>query len=413
MPSLLTQHLKALESSALLKGLKAGTLETFVGLLKTKSFPENAWVIHEGSQDSDLYFILEGKLRVFKQDPQNQEVELNQLNTGDFFGELSILDNLPRSASVKTLSPTLLACLSRDQFIEFSRQIPDVLTKILQEISLRFRKSNQTFFENILQKNRELEQAYTQLKTLDEQKSKFIALTSHEIRTPLTIMLGGLQLAQSGALGQIDPKAQKMMILSYNSATRLKTIVDCIVDVAVNNNLEAFLTKEPLRLKQLVQEVLEDLSILLIKRKLSFSTEMNTDPELRADRTKMKQVFTHLIMNAVRFTPDGGTIKIWSTQPTPSTLQIHVQDTGIGIPKDKLSLIFSPFYKIGAVESHTSGDVEFGSGGIGLGLTIAKNFVELHDGTIEVRSELDKGSDFVVSIPLGRPIPASAQGRSV
>lgn len=400
MAQLTREQQVVLRSTSMLKDLMEDEFVLFLQNAKVASFTAKQQIIQEGSTDTSLYFMLSGQVRVYRKDPQGQDIELAQLSKGDFFGELSLLDNLPRSASISATQNAELLFIDRDSFFAFSKTHPAMMTKILTDISLRFRSSNEVFYKNIIQKNKELEEAYRQLKTLDEQKSKFVALTSHEIKTPLTIMVGSLQLLTDGIFGPLDPKVKNTVEKSMSGGKRLNGIINRIIDVSMNNNVDAILKKEDVNVLHLVQEIQDDLALLLKKRTLHISTHVPADLELSADMNNVKQIILNLFLNAIRFTPDGGHIEIRATAPDPAHVQISINDDGIGIAKDKQKLIFSPFYKVASEDTHTSGDVEFGSGGIGLGLTIVKSAVELHKGTVAVESELNEGSVFTVTLPV-------------
>ncbi len=391
-------HLEVLKQSPLLADLSYRELREFLKLAKTNFFTSNERIISEGSYDNSLYFIASGQVKVFRKGKDEETLELCKLGPGDFFGELTLLDDLPRSASITSLSDTELLYIERDPFFEFSKKYPKVLSKILKEVSMRFRKSNDTFFENILQKNREIQKAYEKLKSLDEAKSKFITLASHELRTPITIMISSLSLIRDGVFGKQEENIEKTVDMCLKNATKLKEVTDKIIDVAMNNNVESPLTCESFALKELIKCSLEDISVLLSKRNLEVKTQVDSDIQVNADFEKIKQTITNILLNAIRFTNDGGSITIKAEQ-SEFQIKISVTDTGVGIEDEKIGLIFTPFYKVGEIETHSSGDVEFGSGGIGLGLTIAKNFVDLHKGKIDVESKKNEGSTFTVSLP--------------
>lgn len=280
-------------------------------------------------------------------------------------------------------------------------------------------------------KAQELEKANKELQELDRMKSEFIAITSHELRTPLVSIKGYNELMLSGKFGPLTPKQKAGLEVSKRSIERLTNTVNDVLNIAqidANKRLRI----EPVSIKDFVNEVVDELILGVEQRHQTLLLNIPDNlPVINFDREKMIQVLRNLVLNSIRFTPDGGEITIsvefanlnageefvkdqppsppgFKPQIIPTDnrcIMFSVKDTGIGIPKDELGRIFQRFYEVQSYKHHKSGTFEFKSGGSGLGLSIAKGIVEQHGGRIWVESVLDKGSTFYFTIPIGVPAP--------
>ena len=161
------------------------------------------------------------------------------------------------------------------------------------------------------------------------------------------------------------------------------------------------LDRQPVLISSLLNDLQSVFGLMAAARRLTLSVEAVGDcPPIAADRTWLGRALANLLSNAVRFTPDGGTITL-AVAPASGRLSITVSDTGVGIDAHLLDEIFEPFSAAGGdVQLHTSGRFEFGSRGLGLGLAVAKAIVDQHGGTIAVRSQKGAGSQFTMTLPL-------------
>jgi signal transduction histidine kinase len=257
-----------------------------------------------------------------------------------------------------------------------------------------------------------LERANQHLARLDRTKSDFISIVSHELRTPISVIRGyGEILAEESTI--LDNEYYSKMISGINSnILRLNEIVDGMLDMASIDTHALQLATEPVSLHHMIKMTLDGIKKRISGRDLKIKLEDMRDlPEIEADPDELQKVFAHLIYNAVKFTPDGGSISI-SARPLPPNpeelpeggIEVIVKDTGIGVSREYQELIFNKFYQTGKVDLHSSGKTKFKGGGQGLGLSIAKGIVEAHGGKIWVESpgydeEKCPGSQFHVLLP--------------
>lgn len=273
-----------------------------------------------------------------------------------------------------------------------------------------------------------LEQSAAGLARLNKMKDSFLGLASHELKTPLTVILGYSELLQNDMKDQISDNAYEMITNITNAAMRLDEIVKDMIDVSLLDQNQIGLKRVALNLNSLIEATVRELRLFFALRKQDI--QLNLDPalpEYEGDKSRLVQMFTNIIGNAIKFTPDGGKITvstslkkvlqnrssdgfcdIGSTQITKEyqdAIEITISDTGIGISLDDQVKIFDKFYEAGNIEEHSTGKVAFKSRGTGLGLSIAKGIAEVHGGQIWVESTghdllTFPGSTFFILLPL-------------
>ena len=238
-----------------------------------------------------------------------------------------------------------------------------------------------------------LQKAYEQLNRVDQIKSDFIAIASHELRTPLGLILGYAAMLKEDVQ---NPETTEQLDVVMNSALRLRDLIDDMVNVQHIEEGKAKLVLTEFVLQDVVQQVVQAVSELYTTKEQEMLISLPPQPlQVKADRDKITLVLNNLLTNAIKFTDPRGRIMI-SAERQNGDIQVHVADTGIGIPAREVERIFDRFYQ---VEPHLTRQ----HGGLGLGLAIAKGMVELHGGKIWVESVEGLGSRFSFSVPVGGP----------
>jgi signal transduction histidine kinase len=239
-----------------------------------------------------------------------------------------------------------------------------------------------------------LKQEKEKAENLAKLKSEFLNQVSHELRTPLAVIIGYIECITDGLYGEIETKHHEILQVVAKQSTHLKNMIDQIL---IYSRLEA--GKQPVRLEDLqltkiVSELRETFEFLCRQKGIDLYWELPRDPlPVRSDAVRLKEVVSNLLQNAVKYT-DRGSITV-RVAPLPSTdsVTVEVKDTGMGISEHHLTSIFEPFMQAHKTSSENS------RGGIGLGLSIVKKHLEQVKGTIDVESELGKGSTFRVVLP--------------
>ncbi len=275
---------------------------------------------------------------------------------------------------------------------------------------------NQTLEETVQQlqeRTETLRITYTQLERLDRTKSDFIGVASHELRTPLTVINGYTQMLLGDAQLKSNEYQHQLVEGIQAGIGRLQGIMGSMLDMAKIDSRILQLHPEPFALKELLQTIHRRLIEESGGRSLTIHIEdMAALPMIEADIEAIRKVFYNLLVNAVKYTPDGGIITVSGQFLPPETadfpqggIEIVVRDSGIGIDPEATQLIFTKFYQTGEIALHSSGAIKFKGGGPGLGLAIARGIVEAHGGKIWAESPgYDEttcpGSAFFVRLPL-------------
>lgn len=232
----------------------------------------------------------------------------------------------------------------------------------------------------------------TDRKVLEKSKSEFISTVSHELRTPLTSIKGSLGLILGGALGDLSDPMKKMMSIATQNTDRLINLVNDILDM---EKLQAGKMEVHFENHDLAEVVIEAVQgnqgFALEHKALVRVEEPLPSVSVQFDKNRILQVLTNLISNAIKFSPDGGVVRV-SVQKHENTAQVLVSDAGLGIPETFRDKIFERFTQNESTDNRQKG-------GTGLGLSICKAIVDLHDGDIGYETELGKGSTFWFELP--------------
>ncbi len=269
---------------------------------------------------------------------------------------------------------------------------------------------NASLYDEITRFNAELEKAYHNLARLDQAKADFIEVAAHELRTPLTVIKGYTQVLATRPGVVNDADSQMLLNSVMDGVNRLHEIINSMLDVSKIDNQTLSMHIEPTWMHMVLRRVSSELKEALVERNITLKVEgVKELPWIQADSELLYKVFHHLVINAIKYTPDGGRItirgrKVLGKDGLPA-VEICVQDTGIGIDPAHHDLVFEKFYQTGKVSVHSSGRTKFKGGGPGLGLAIARGIVEAHGGRIWVESPghdetTFPGSTFYVQLPI-------------
>ena len=247
-----------------------------------------------------------------------------------------------------------------------------------------------------------LKQEKEKAENLARLKAEFLNQVSHELRTPLAVIIGYIECITDGLYGEIESKHQEILQVVAKQSSHLKNMIDQIL---IYSRLEA--AKQPLRiddlpLNKIVADMRETFDFLCRQKGLDLHWDLPQSPiAIRSDAVRVKEVISNLLQNAVKYT-DRGFINVRiATLAKSDSIEVEVEDTGMGIAPHQLPNIFDPFMQAHKTSSENS------RGGIGLGLSIVKKHVEQIKGTISVKSELGKGSTFKIVLPCNFDKPIS------
>jgi signal transduction histidine kinase len=248
---------------------------------------------------------------------------------------------------------------------------------------------------------RELERAYERSRREADQKGRLLALATHELGTPLHVLSNALALM---AEANVPPPARPWLDTAQRSAGWLARGLAQMATAARWRRGGLHLHTAPIDLGGLLREVQATFERAIVGRTLSLRFDMpEALPRITGDRVWLTRALYNLISNAVRFTPDGGSVTV-TAAAAGAMVEISVADTGVGVEASLLDEVFEPFSAAGGeIQLHTSGRFEFGSRGLGLGLAITRAIIEQHGGTVSVCSQRGVGSRFSAVLPVGFP----------
>lgn len=401
----------------LLLGLMEEDLDTLAQAAIVRHFSPGATICPEGELGEEMYFVVAGHAEIVKRMDEESERHLHEVGPGEYFGEIAILQEGPRVATVRATEPTTLLEIGQDPFLTVLGRSPALGVRILIRMTTRLRDADQTAIAELRQvnleltrANEELTRALRQLERLDRTKTDFIRVSAHELRTPVAALMGYAQMMQSNPIAQENAELGVLVKGVLASTERLHRVFNSILDLSrlITDGVEV--SRSPVSFGVILRGVQSDFAQGLEGRNLDLLVVGVEDlPVYLGDPDLLYKVFYHLVNNAIKYTPDGGRItvtgRVTEAAEIGQCVEIAVEDTGIGIaPKDR-DLIFEKFYRTGEVALHSSGTTSFKGGGPGLGLAIARGIVVAHRGRIWAESpgcdeETCPGSRFVVQLPL-------------
>jgi len=267
----------------------------------------------------------------------------------------------------------------------------------------------------IIEKNQllaELQTANTKLAEANRLKGIFLEVASHELNTPVTVVLGLTDLWKLSLTNDATGPERQWVERINAAARRLAKTVQRMFKLVENREFGQTLNLETVELEPLVREAIEELTPYLEARKQRVEVEIEPQfGSIDADSSKIMDILINLLANAIKFTPDSGTIRVQaqSLEGNPEWVRVVIKDEGVGVHPSEQQYLFEPFFTSFDTLHHSLGDYQFGKRGIGLGLCLVKTLVELHGGRVEVQSTPDRGSSFGFLLPRRQPLTVKAR----
>jgi signal transduction histidine kinase len=263
----------------------------------------------------------------------------------------------------------------------------------------------------------EMDKVQKQLERVDKSKSAFISVAAHELKTPITLIDGYASMMDDMLKEGKGSSLDGLLPGMQTGISRLRTIVEDMLDVSMIDNKLLKLNFQPIQLEKIIETLKNDAreTVALRKQTLEIKQFEGNKQWIYVDPSRITQALRNVIHNAIKYTPDGGRIII-DGRTLPGLIEVTITDSGIGISPENQVEIFDKFGQLGRVELHSSGKTKFKGGGPGLGLSITKGILEAHGGSIWVESEgYDEkncpGSIFHVLIPIRTESPESKMAR--
>jgi signal transduction histidine kinase len=358
----------------------------------TDKIIEPNYILFNEDDPADMfYIIMSGEVEVWKAYGTDDEDMLAIHGYGKLFGEMALIDNLPRSATVKTKTRTRLLQIGEHDFQNMIRENSSVAFSIVRSLSSMVRKSNETFLEDLKERNQELVKANADLKTAHEELikkerlsnlGKFSSMILHDLRNPISTVKAYTELLLLDM--EISEKTKKYISNIKFETERINNLASELLDYS----------RGDIRLEMKIVDLSHFLSMLeasvrrrFISSNITINFLNNFSDHAVFDFERMMRVMMNLAENARKALSGKGQFTI-SADKIDNTLQFFVKDNGEGMSRDIQKHIFEPFY------SSSRG------GGTGLGMVIVKNIVEAHEGELEINSSSGKGTEIKINIPL-------------
>ncbi|MBN1303201.1 MAG: HAMP domain-containing histidine kinase [Anaerolineales bacterium] len=289
--------------------------------------------------------------------------------------------------------------LSKNAALGLLEAVVPILSYALEKVTRQEMDARVTYISN------QLDEVRQKLEKLDRSKSNFIAVAAHELKTPLTLIEGYTSMLRDMAPNDETNDLDMLIMGVHTGIRRLSEILDDMIDVSLIDNNLLSLTLQPTWVNHLLGLLQSDAQEALAGRKQTLIINQFPGREqiIFADSERLFQALRNILINAIKFTPDGGTITIDGRQ-LPGFIEIMISDTGIGISAENQATIFEKFEQLGRADLHSSGKTKFKGGGPGLGLPISRGIIESHGGTLWVESDgCDEielpGSTFHILLP--------------
>jgi NtrC-family two-component system sensor histidine kinase KinB len=233
-------------------------------------------------------------------------------------------------------------------------------------------------------------QDVTRFRVADDMKTDLIATVSHELKTPLTSMQMAVYLLLEEKVGPLNPKQTELLLAARSNSDRLFEMIEDLLDLARFEGGAALIEKKAVSCQQLIESVAAREKELVVSRGRELKIDVEPHlPRVEISRVRIDQVFANFISNAVKYSPSGSTITLSAAREGARQVRFSVRDEGAGVPKEMRRRIFDKFFRV----------AESGDEGAGLGLSIAREIVLAHGGSIGVESEDGKGSEFFFILP--------------
>lgn len=398
MPDLLTTN--GIATDILLKafpGIPQTEAQDLIASGKLHHYPPSCVLCHEDETESTFYIIIEGAVKVTKLISHDQVRHLKTLRAGDFFGEMGLIQNAPRAASVTTLEPTTVLEIHKQAFDHLLPRSASLSLAMAKEVSRRLRENDAMAIEDLRIKAGELAAAYQQLAEQDYARREFLTTIAHELRTPLTTANGYLHMVLEQVAKQPDllpgTHGQTLRGALENVERSVQQIVSLVNDLLFLQEMDLILPDfQPTHIGMILKAVVERYRKTAADNHIEIQLEIDPHlPVIPCDLRSLERAFAAILDNAIKFSPDGGVVQIQSRRKAPdgATLSIEFNDPGVGIPDEVLPRIFDRFYHVDEVQGRLFR-------GLGLGLSIARQVIEQHHGRIEVASRLGQGTRITV-----------------
>ena len=366
-------------------GIKPDEIEELIKNSQVHAYAPGAVLCRENAVEDRFYMILEGDAEVTKIINNSEMRLLKTLGPGDFFGEMALIHNAPRAATVTAKTALTALELEKTGFDRVLHSSSSIAMAMVSEISNRLRSNDQMAVDDIRLRASELAEAYQKLAEQDLARREFLSNVAHELRTPLMAASGYLQMLQKGVMSgdQLNTGIEAV-------ARNVQQIVSLVNDILFLQEMDLVLPEfQKLDLNTVAKNVADKYAPKAVERNVNLRFAPNISlPHAFGDSKSLERALSALVDNAIKFSPKGGDVDV-RLSARGEEIFLAVEDHGIGIEKEKMTRVFDRFYHLERHENDLFG-------GIGLGLAITKQVIEQHQGKLTVTSAPGRGSAFTI-----------------
>jgi len=364
-------------------------VEMMTAHIQRRSYPSGVSLCCEGELEETFYILKDGTVEVFIQISPEENLTIKELGPGECFGEMGLVADQPRSATVRTTSECRVLEVDKQTLETVLTNNPRLLLALMRQISKNLWNNDRKTTAAMQRKNEVLARAYADLEAQEKMRTEFITTLSHELRTPLTSAQGFLHLINAGAV----PEKQTAEVLA--TVTRnVEQVVAITNSLVILHEMDLISPRiAPVCLPPLAQEVILEVTTHRNIPTTAVVSQIPDDfPPIQADAAGLSVALRSLVDNAIKFSPDGEPVII-TAQVKEGNVVIQVADRGIGMSDETQAHLFEPYFKVEGVRADRLFD------GLGIGLAIASFIVERHGGDIKVASRLGQGSTLTIRLP--------------
>jgi len=358
-------------------------------------------IFHEGAPGDVAYLVWAGRVLVIKGDLDSPTI-LGYRGPGDIVGEMALLEDQPRSASLIALTDLRLLQIHKDNFMRLLSDIPSLSVELMATMSARLRAAD-TIREATTQAGYQLEKQVSALMTreqdlltLQQMRQETVDLIVHDLRNPLNMMINVLELLDVTLPPEVREDNKQLLEVGHSAYARMKRLVDTLLDTSRLESRVAQLDLKATNVAKLIKTAISSMALSSIQKDVHFLTDIQEDlPIVMLDAERIERVVCNLLDNAVKFTPRGA-ITIAATFEE-GHIVVSVNDTGPGIPSKERERIFARFTQVEGETTHKRG--------YGLGLRFCYLATQAHGGEIWVAAgDNGVGSKFVFTLPVNETL---------
>jgi len=388
-------YLQFLKKVSIFKNLDENILVEIVQMLEEIVLPKGSEVFAKGDSQGALYLIMEGSVVV-----HDGEHIFASFGADEFFGEYSLIDSTSRSATVTTLKDTHLVRLEQSQFAELQAKYNEINQGILNILISRLRRNNileekLTQHSSKIQEQRdELEEQRKTLTELNATKDKFFTIIAHDLKNPFNTVIGLSDLLLCRMDSYDNEKIKEFVNQINKYANNAYALLENLLQWAKTQTGRIEMFPVSFFMQEVVDAVVDLYRAQAQEKEIRLHLDLK-QARVYADANMVSTILRNLLSNAIKFTPKGGEVKIYANDIHNGHISFTVEDNGVGMLPEELEMLFK-------IDSHFTTPGTDEETGTGIGLILAKEFIEKNQGTLQVESKKEVGTKFTFQLPLAQ-----------